>query len=135
MIDLGRYCLPNATAASDYIVKKFGNGDVGRYMGDIQTSWYIYLIMLGITTTIVLIYILLLKWIAKPMIYISIVITFALLVGGGFYAFYTSSKYNGSDRTKEIMKGMGILIWALALAFIVLVCFCCTTIRLAASIM
>ena len=35
VIDLGRYCLPNATAASDYIVKKFGNGDVGRYMGDI----------------------------------------------------------------------------------------------------
>lgn len=99
------------------------DGNLGKYMGDLITSWWLFLVMAGISTVISIIYILLLRVIAKPLLYISFILIFALLVGGGFYVFFLSYRYDSSDHTNKVMKGMGILIWILAgLYTIILLC-------------
>jgi len=69
------------------------------------------------------------------MIYISLVLIFCLLVGGGFYVFFLGVNYEGYDHTREVMIGMGILLWILAGLFLLAICCCWGTIRLAAAIM
>ena len=68
-------------------------------MGDLITAWWVILVMGVITVVISFIYLFLLRIITKPILYISFVLIFLLLVGGGFYVFYLSTKYDGSDNT------------------------------------
>jgi len=43
----------------------------------------------GISATLGFIYLALLRWFAKPLIYVSFIVIMLLLVGGGFYAFFS----------------------------------------------
>lgn len=86
---LDRFCLPlndlkNLT--SEIISKYLGNG-LGKYMGDAARCWYIYLIMGGITLAICIIYLILLRCFAKPILYISFIAILGLLGGGGAYVY------------------------------------------------
>lgn len=111
------------------------SGDLGRYMGDLSTAWYIFLIMGGITMVLCLIYLILLRCFAKPMLYISFVLIFILLLGGGFYVYYLSEKYEDGDNTRSVMKGMGILLWILCGVYAIILLCCCSRIRLGIAIM
>ena len=134
-IDLNRYCLPNLTEAKDYLMNYVTSGNLGRYIGDLGTAWYIYLIMAGISLVLCLIFLVLLRYITAPLLYVSFVIIFFLLLGGGFYVYYEGNTYDGSDNTRKIMHGMGILCWILTgVYFIILLC-CCSRIRLGVAIM
>ncbi|CDW74451.1 UNKNOWN [Stylonychia lemnae] len=132
---IGRYCLPTNSTLKDSIIDKFASGNLARYFGDLGAAWYLFLIMAGISTTLCLIYLILLKWIAKPMIYISLVLIFLLLLGGGFYVFYLGVKYEGKDHTRAVMIGMGIMLWIMCGLFLLAICCCWGAIRLAAAIM
>ena len=133
--DLNRYCLPNLTEAKDYLMNYVASGNLGRYIGDLGTAWYIYLIMAGISLVLCLIFLILLRYITAPLLYISFVLIFFLLLGGGFYVYYEGNTYDGSDNTRKIMHGMGILCWILTgVYFIILLC-CCSRIRLGVAIM
>lgn len=82
-----------------------------------------------------LIYLFLLRCFAKPLLYISFVLIFALLLGGGFYVYYLGDRYEAKDHTRSVMRGMGILLWILTgIYFIILMC-CCSRIRLGIAIM
>jgi len=104
-------------------------------MGDLGTCWWLFLVMLGISATIAFIYLVLLRCFVKPLLYLSFVIILVILVGGGFYVFFMNQRYEEGDRTKSIMKGMGILLWILSgIYFVILMC-CCSRIRLAIAIL
>ena len=64
----------------------FDNG-LGKYMGDMTTCWWVYLVMGGISFVICLLYLFLLRCFAKPLLYISFVAILGLLGGGGAYVF------------------------------------------------
>jgi hypothetical protein len=132
-LDLERYCLPNLEDAKDMIINKMSEGDLGRYMGDLATAWYIFLIMGGISLVLCLIYIILLRCFAKPMLYISFVLIFVLLLGGGFYVYYSAEDYQG--HTISVMRGMGILLWILTGIYALILLCCCSRIRLGVAIM
>jgi len=66
--------------------------------------------MAGVTTGITIIYMFLLQCFTKPLLYLSFVSIFVLLVGGGFYVYFQYKNYEDSDNTQEVMKGMGILL-------------------------
>ncbi len=124
-IDIDRYCLPtDAEDAANTILSSIATGDLGQYMSDLATAWYVFLIMAAITTVLTIIYMVLLRWMAKPLLYISFVVIFLLLVGGGFYVFFSSYQYADYDHTSEVMKGMGVLIWILAGIYLILLCCC-----------
>lgn len=88
----------------------------------------------GIAAVFGFIYLVLLRWFAKPLIYLSFVAIVALLVGGGFYVFFLSTRYEMGDQTRNVMKGMGVLLWILAALFLLIVCCCWSRIQLGAAI-
>lgn len=117
------------------MVDKVTSGNLGRYMGDLATAWYIFLIMAGISTVLSLIYLILLRCFAKPLLYISFVLIFGLLLGGGFYVYFLANKYENSDHTRDVMHGMGILLWILTGIYAIILLCCCSRIRLGIAIM
>lgn len=134
-IDLKRYCLPDANDLKQLVIDEVTGGNLGKYIGDLATAWWIFLVMVGISTVIACIYLFLLRIIAKPVLYVSFVLILALLLGGGAYVFAQQYKYASTDNTKSFMMGMGILLWILAgIYFIILMC-CCSRIQLGVAIM
>jgi hypothetical protein len=104
-------------------------------MGDLSICWWVFLVCAGIATVLGVTYMVLLKYFAKPIIYLSFVVILVGLVAGGAYVFAQNKRYQATDNSKNIMKGMGILLWILAaLYFIILLC-CCTRIKLGIAIM
>lgn len=104
-------------------------------MGDLGTAWYIFLIMIGISLVLCLIYLFLLRCFAKPLLYISFVLIFGLLLGGGFYVYYLGDRYEPNDHTRSVMRGMGILLWILTGIYSIILLCCCSRIRLGIAIM
>jgi hypothetical protein len=124
--------LTNVTAE---IINKASGGNLGKYMGDLSTCWWVFLVCVGIATVLGCAYMFLLKYFAKPLLYISFVIILVGLIAGGAYVFAQNTRYQSSDNSRMIMKGMGILLWILAgLYFVILMC-CCTRIQLGVAIM
>lgn len=91
--------------------------------------------MAGVTTVLCLIYLFLLRCVAKPLLYVSFVLIFVLLVGGGFYVYFLNTNYVDTDNTKKVMKGMGILLWILSGIYLIILCCCWSRIQLGTAIM
>ena len=113
----------------------YNSNGLAKYMGDAAICWWVFLVMIGISFVISLIYLILLRCFAKPLLYISFIVIFGLLLGGGFYVFYSAARYEQSDNTYTIMRGMGILIWILCGIYTLILLCCCSRIRLGIAIM
>jgi len=70
----------------------------GKYAADIQQCWQGMLIMCFVTLVITIIYIFLLKWITKPLLYTSMAVIFIGFFLLGVWAWMQRSKY---DAEKE----------------------------------
>jgi len=107
----------------------------GKYMLDIQNCWKGMAIMAGATIVISAIYIFLLKWITKPLLYVSIVliaIGFLLL---GAFGFLHKDEYDKESNNYKYAFYGGIGAWVVGAIYIVIICCCWTNISLGASIM
>lgn len=111
------------------------SGNLGKYIGDLSTAWWIYLVGAGIALVLLIIFMLLLRCVAAPLLYISFVLIFCLLLGGGFYVYYEGNTYDPSDNTYKIMHGMGYLLWILTGIYTIILLCCCSRIRLGIAIM
>ena len=111
---LDRYCLPDNPYLREELLKKIASGDLGRYMSDLVTCWWVFLVLGGISAVLSFTYLVLMRWFAKPIIYISMVSIVVLLVGGGFYVFFIATKYDVGDNNRQAMRGMGLLLWILS---------------------
>jgi hypothetical protein len=117
------------------LLKKIASGDLGRYMSDLATCWWVFLVLGGISAVLSFTYLVLMRWFAKPIIYISMVSIVVLLVAGGFYVFFIATKYDVGDKTHMAMRGMGILLWILSGIYLIILCCCWSRIKLGTSIM
>jgi hypothetical protein len=133
-IDLNRYCLPNIDKAKEAMLNIIADGDLGRYMSDLATTWWVLLVLAGVSMVLGFIYLVLLRLFAKPLLYISIVMILGLLIGGGFYVFFLGSTYEAGDQTRNAMHGMGILLWIISGLYFLILCCCWSRIKLGASI-
>ena len=90
-LDLDRFCLPSTeelkNATGIIFDNYFGDG-LTKYMGDLVVAWWLILVMAGITLVLSMIYLFLLRCIAKPLLYISFILILVLFVAGGFYVFF-----------------------------------------------
>ena len=132
---LERYCLPRNKEMREELLKKIASGDLGRYMSDLATCWWVFLVLGGISAVLSFTYLVLMKWFAKPIIYFSMISIVLLLVGGGFYVFFIATKYDVGDNTRQAMQGMGILLWILSGIYLLILCCCWSRIRLGTAIM
>ncbi len=132
---LSRYCLPRNPYMKEELLKKIASGDLGRYMSDLATCWWVFLVLGGITFVLSFTYLVLMRWFAKPIIYLSMVSIVVLLVGGGFYVYFIATKYEMGDNTRKAMQGMGILLWILSGIYLIILCCCWSRIKLGCAIM
>jgi hypothetical protein len=135
-LDLARYCFPNATDIANVLAEKIAGGDLARYFTDLATAWWVFLVMTAICLVITLLYMFLLRWTAKPVLYVSFVIIFLMLLGGGFYVWiFASQKYVPEDNTYKAMRGVAILLWILTGIYGIILLCCCSRIQLGVAIM
>lgn len=75
------FCLPTQDAMKDkakdiYAAMSSSMGNMSRYVDDVSVSWKIILVCGVISFFITLIYLYLLRWITKPILYISLFLVF-----------------------------------------------------------
>lgn len=75
------FCLPNTTAMKEYsddVYKQLNDqiGSFSKYMVDVQESWKLIMVMGVASLVFTLIYMFLLKWITKPILYVSLFLIF-----------------------------------------------------------
>lgn len=117
------------TDVANMLADKIAGGNLSRYFTDLATTWWVFLVMGGISMVLCVIYMFLLRCVAKPLLYISFVLIFLLLLGGGFYVWFTAAaKYNESDNSYKAMRGMGILLWILTGLYGIILLCCCSRI-------
>lgn len=131
---MSRYCLPKSDYFKNAIVKATTGDGLGKYFGDLGTAWWVFLVLGGISAVLGFIYLVILRWAAKPILYFSFVAILVLLIGGGFYAFFSYTRFDLADQTRNVMQGMGVLLWILAALFFVILCCCWSRIQLGAAI-
>ena len=91
--------------------------------------------MSGCTILVSIIYIWLLKWITKPLLYVSLIIILVCFVAlGGFCFLHMADYEKGSDNYNLTMAG-ALVSWGVGLAYLICVCCCWNNIALGASIM
>lgn len=87
------------------------------------------------TIVISIIYVFLLKWITKPLLYISMfVILIAFLLLGGYCYLHMADYEPDSDNYKLTMAG-AFVSWGVGLVYMICVCCCWKNISLGATIM
>lgn len=82
------YCLPEGDDVKDMLKAMYQSMNdkfnIGQYMADLQACWKGMAIMCVVTLVIAIVYIFLLKWITKPLLYVSmlLILVFFILLGG-----------------------------------------------------
>jgi hypothetical protein len=138
-------CVPNAAADfaenTDKIIDKllgFINVGFGSYIKDISASKIPLIVMAFVVILITFIYIQLLQWITKPILYGSLLGIFLILAAATYMAYDNFSKFSPNDTDPTdynfalaVLVIMGILL----VLYIVLVCCMWSAISLGASVM
>lgn len=92
------YCLPDKASIikvySKVMEAMSSNSTFTSSMNDIQLCWKVILAMCACTILIALIYVFLLKWIVKPVLYVSMVAILVLFVLFGLWSFMKRSDYD-----------------------------------------
>jgi membrane protein required for beta-lactamase induction len=70
------------------------NSAFASSVNDIQTCWKVIAGMAAGTILIALLYVFLLKWIVKPVLYVSMVIILAMFILFGAWSFMKRSEYD-----------------------------------------
>lgn len=110
-------------------------GGFSRYMVDLQESWKIILLMGFMSFIITLIYMFLLKWITKPILYVSL---FLIFIFGALVTAWCLQRMQqfpkDSDDYNYSMAG-GIVAGVLTLLYVIFLCCNWTNIAIGADIM
>jgi len=136
---MSSYCVPDFDPDSDVIKQLYEqmNEQVGlaAYVTDIKESWQVLLIMGFGSFVITLIYLFLLKWITKPLLYVSLFMIFILGLLCGYFAWMKADDYEGQPDNQKFAKGVAIAIWIITAIYVFFVCCQWSNIALGASIM
>lgn len=135
------YCLPNKEAAKEIYDKikgmMEGNSAFASSVNDIQTCWKVIAGMAAGTILIALIYVFLLKWIVKPVLYVSMVLILVMFVLFGLWSWMKRAEFDAVTQKKNYdyaTAGAGIA-WGLAVIYACFMLCCWDNISLGASIM
>ena len=96
------YCLPEGDDMKELITEFYQQMNekfnFGKYLADLQICWQGMAIMCFVTLVIAVVYIFLLKWITKPLLYVSMVLILACFILLGGWCWIKKSTY---DPVKE----------------------------------
>lgn len=104
-------------------------------MTDLQNGWKPIAIMAAGSFVVAFIYVFLLRWIVKPLLYISMVLILVMFIAIGAWCFIHAADFKkDSNEYKYNIAGAGVA-WGIAFAYLCCMCCCWKNIALGASIM
>jgi len=113
------------------------SGGFASFMHDIQECWRVLLGMAFATVFIALVYVFLLKWIVKPVLYVSMVLILILFVLIGAWSFAKRADYDPVKQKNnfDAATAGAAVAWVVAAIYALFMCCCWQNISLGASIM
>jgi len=138
--DVMGFCFPTQEVMKTkgkevYKIMSAKMGNMSRYMDDVSISWKIILVGGVISFFITLIYLYLLKWITKPILYISLFLVFIFGALITFWCYKRSTNYPPeSDDYKYSITG-AVIGGILTLVYTIFICCQWTNIKIGAEIM
>jgi solute carrier family 44 protein 1 (choline transporter-like protein) len=140
-VPLHTYCMPESEDVMALFSQVYSqmdeNNNFGKFINDLQNCWQAIVIMAFGSLVISAAYIFLLKWITKPLLYVSMVLILLcfLLLGG--WAWIQRSKYDPETEKKNYQYATAgaAISWAFAGIYACFICCCWSKIALGASIM
>lgn len=101
------------------------NVGFGSYINDIADAWVVLAIMGIGVVVITFIYIQLLQWITKPLLYGSLLMITLLLLLCSYFTYDNSTKFSEDKESTDYKVAFGIFIFFVVLTILWLVLVCC----------
>uniref|UniRef100_A0A7S3FVB3 Choline transporter-like protein n=1 Tax=Strombidium rassoulzadegani TaxID=1082188 RepID=A0A7S3FVB3_9SPIT len=102
---------------------------------DIKEAWKALLIMSAVSFVITIIYIFLLRWITKPLLYTSLLLIFVLGLLVGYFVWTKKDEYPAESNNYKYAMALAIVVWVITALYALFVCCQWGNIALGASIM
>lgn len=120
------YCLPEYDSTVELIKTVFAEmnnqANFSQYFIEIGEVWKLMIVMCFVALILSVIYVFLLRWIAKPLIYVSLFAIFLLGLLGGYWVWMKREDFlEGTDNYKHT-TGAAIAIWAITAVYTFFVC-------------
>ena len=125
---LARFCIPEFTstfATLEKIAKAMSVSEqdsLANVLLDISNAWEVILYMTVVSFLITLVYVFLLRWIAKPLLYVSLVLLLVGMILGGLIIFLQVENYESEPDVQTGMYTGAGMIWFFALIFMLFLC-------------
>lgn len=136
---MATYCLPNKETAYDIFKKVYKeleeSHNFGKYLAELQDCWRPMAVMAAGTVVISIVYIFLLKWITKPLLYTSMVLIQFMFILLGLWSWMEKDKFEPDTDNFKWAKYGAYIAWAISAIYLCFVCCCWKNISLGASIM
>lgn len=134
------FCLPNsefiktkATVVAEKMSESMGN--FARYTNDVIISYPLILIMVFVSLLITVAYLYLLKWITKPILYVSLFMVFILGALITYWCFKKAATYPEGSDDQKYSQAYGIVAGILTFLYVILICCQWKNIKIGAEIM
>lgn len=105
------------------------------YISDIIATWQVLMITLGTAFVLGFIYLILLRWIVGPIVWLSIFLTIIALGGGGYFCYDRGMNLPETDKYKLHYTYGSYAVWGICAAFILCVCCNCKNIKIGIAVM
>ena len=141
------FCVPDfsgsgISAINDDTIKTFKkhfndtimSDKVTSYLADIAQSWQVILISSITSILLGYIYLILIRYIGRFMIWFSIILIQLSLIGGGVYMYFESDTYEETSDYRDWLKYAAYAIWGVAGLFLCCICCCWNSIRIGIAV-
>lgn len=121
------FCTPSKEDLKEQaaLMQKSMNKSIGsftKYMSDLAESWKIILVMAFVSMIVTLIYLFLLRWITKPILYISLFLILILGVLVSVWCFQTMQEHDEDSDDYKYSMAAGAVAAILTVLYVVFLC-------------
>lgn len=141
---VGHFCIPDGDYADsaklkDAFREAFFSSVVGnkgtQYFYDIYASWAVILVASICSILIAYLYLFVLRALGGVIIWITIALTFVILLAAGFYSYFVAKEsYETDDPAYNYCEYGGYVAWGLAGLLVVTLCCCMGAIQLGIAV-
>lgn len=124
------YCLPDADYMKEkaVMVKEVAEemsksmGNFARYTNDVVIAYPLIIIMVFVSLLITVAYMYLLKWITKPILYVSLLLVFIMGALITYWCFKKAQTYPEGSDDRSYSTGYGVVSAILTVLYVALIC-------------
>ena len=120
------YCVPKMEESVEFATKIMdsmnGNSSIANYIVEIKEAWKAMTVMIFGAFIITLIYMMLLKWITKPLLYCSLIAIGVFGVLGGLFLFIQKEEYPKESDSYYYMIGGAVAVWVITAIYMCIIC-------------